>query len=373
MNMDMLSRVFDILQRAGGMEQIGRLMTVAYGVLCIFGILNCLLGYRILRFWMMIFGFIIGAGAGFGVTYLSGVQDKMVIAGAMAGLGIVLAIVSFLIYRAGIFVLGFGIGISLSIYLVHPTSSFSFFLCILVGVGLGTLAMRYAKGVIIIGTSVLGGVLAGFSLSKIGGLEQFPYGAGLALGITLLGMLIQFAINRDRYEDEEEEDEDEEEDDRIKEAGRKRRSPDGPDDRRASRSEEDRGREERYARRKNSPDERTERSRKQRGESRSDRSRSKRNDNSSERRRNGRSGRSADRSSSLENRHRTSASLGRSKRNSSSGSSRMKVQSTDTYEDFEKSQRRKRQLDVENMTEFDLDDPDLTDDLTDDLDEWEDN
>lgn len=370
MNMDMLSRVFDILQRAGGMEQIGRLMTVAYGVLCIFGILNCLLGYRILRFWMMIFGFIIGAGAGFGVTYLSGVQDKMVIAGAMAGLGIVLAIVSFLIYRAGIFVLGFGIGISLSIYLVHPTSSFSFFLCILVGVGLGTLAMRYAKGVIIIGTSVLGGVLAGFSLSKIGGFEQFPYGAGLTLGITLLGMLIQFAINRDRYEDEEDEDEDE--DDRIKEAGRKRRSPDGSD-RRDSRSEEDRGREERYARRKNSPDERTERSRKQRGESRSDRSRSKRDDNSSERRRNGRSGRSADRSSSLENRHRTSASLGRSKRNSSSGSSRTKVQSTDTYEDFEKSQRRKRQLDVENMTEFDLDDPDLTDDLTDDLDEWEDN
>ena len=103
---------------------------------------------------MMIFGFIIGAGAGFGVTYMSGVQDKMVIAGAMAGLGIVLAVVSFLIYRAGIFVLGFGIGITLSIYLVHPTSSFSFFLCILIGVGLGVLAMRYAKGVIIVGTSI---------------------------------------------------------------------------------------------------------------------------------------------------------------------------------------------------------------------------
>ena len=127
MNMDMLSRGFDILQRAGGMEQISQLMVIVYGVLCVFGLLNCILGYRILRFWMMIFGFIIGAGAGFGVTYMSGVQDKMVIAGAMAGLGIVLAVVSFLIYRAGIFVLGFGIGITLSIYLVHPTSSFSFF------------------------------------------------------------------------------------------------------------------------------------------------------------------------------------------------------------------------------------------------------
>ncbi|RHK26159.1 hypothetical protein DW074_01470 [Ruminococcus sp. AF46-10NS] len=136
MDMDMLSRVFDILQRAGEMERIGQIMTIVYGVICVFGILNCLLGYRILRFWMMIFGFLIGAGAGFGVTYLSGVEDKMMIVGAMAGLGIVLAIVSFLVYRAGIFVLGFGIGISLSIYLVHPTSSFSFFLCILVGVGL---------------------------------------------------------------------------------------------------------------------------------------------------------------------------------------------------------------------------------------------
>lgn len=82
MNMDVLSRVFNILQRVGGMEQIGQFMTIVYGIVCVFGILNCLLGYRILRFWMMIFGFLIGAGAGFGVTYLSGVEDKMVIAGA---------------------------------------------------------------------------------------------------------------------------------------------------------------------------------------------------------------------------------------------------------------------------------------------------
>ena len=142
MNMDMLSRVFDMIQRVGGMEQVGQLMVIVYGVICVFGLMNCILGYRILRFWMMIFGFLIGAGGGFAATYISGVQDKMVIVGAMAGLGIVLAIVSFLIYRAGIFVLGFGIGISLSIYLVHPTSSFSFFLCILIGVGLGALCKR---------------------------------------------------------------------------------------------------------------------------------------------------------------------------------------------------------------------------------------
>ena len=43
MDMDMLSRVFDILQRAGEMERIGQIMTIVYGVICVFGILNCLL------------------------------------------------------------------------------------------------------------------------------------------------------------------------------------------------------------------------------------------------------------------------------------------------------------------------------------------
>ena len=151
----------NIAYRVRDMQIAGTLSMALFGVVLVFGIMNCVLGYRLLRFWMMIFGFIIGARAGFGVTYMSGVQDKMVIAGAMAGLGIVLAVVSFLIYWAGIFVLGFGIGITLSIYLVHPTSSFSFFLCILIGGGLGVLAMRYAKGVLIVGTSILGGVLAG--------------------------------------------------------------------------------------------------------------------------------------------------------------------------------------------------------------------
>ena len=198
----------NIAYRVRDMQIAGTLSMALFGVVLVFGIMNCVLGYRLLRFWMMIFGFIIGAGAGFGVTYMSGVQDKMVIAGAMAGLGIVLAVVSFLIYRAGIFVLGFGIGITLSIYLVHPTSSFSFFLCILIGVGLGVLAMRYAKGVIIVGTSILGGVLAGLSIAKIAGLAQFPYGVGMAAGIAILGMLIQFAINKDRYDEEDDEEED---------------------------------------------------------------------------------------------------------------------------------------------------------------------
>ena len=204
---EILSRVVNIVQRAAAMEQVSRLMTVVYIALCIFGLLNCILGYRVLRFWMMIFGFLVGAGAGLMAAYTGGIRDRAALAGIMAGAGIILAIISFLIYRAGIFVLGLGIGMTLSIYVIHPTTSFTFFLCILVGVGLGALAMRYAKGVIIVGTSILGGVLAGISIARLGGLADIPYGAGLCAGIAVLGMVIQFTINRDHDEDDEEPDE----------------------------------------------------------------------------------------------------------------------------------------------------------------------
>lgn len=428
MNMDVLSRAFDILQRAGGMEQINQLMVIVYGALCVFGILNCILGYRILRFWMMIFGFLIGAGAGFGVTYMSGVQDKMVIAGAMAGLGIVLAIVSFMIYRAGIFVLGFGIGISLSIYLVHPTSSFSFFLCILIGVGLGVLAMRYAKGVIIIGTSVLGGVLAGLSIAKIAGLAQFPYGVGMAAGIVILGMLIQFAINKDRYEDDEEDDEDEDDqpEEKVRRSGRRAKEAEDWDynsrydrdsrdnrkkasaDRRQSDRENVRSRREKNDRDERYSDRRTSGNRNASSDRRSTRSSAsgKRNtsgrNSSSDGRRRSTSGRSYDsdekgrrrysQNSNDQDRSRTGS--GRSSCYDASDDHEYEYdedydrfdheETGNTYEDFEKQQQRSRRMDIENMADYDeteefheykksnepVKDMDLD---PDDYDEWEDN
>ena len=64
--------------------------------------------------------------------------------------------------------------------------------------------MRYAKGVIIIGTSVLGGILAGVSLAQLGGLAQFPYGVGIAAGIggflpSFLVYLCQLFFNESIY------------------------------------------------------------------------------------------------------------------------------------------------------------------------------
>lgn len=203
---DILRRVMVIIERIRNMSVANEAVFLIFAAIAVFGVVNCILGYRLLRFWMMLFGFCIGATLGVAAAYTSGMQDKTVYVGAMVGLGVILAVVAFLIYKAGIFMLGAGIGLVLSIYVLHPTTSFMFFLCILFGAGLGVLAMRWAREVIIIGTSLLGGVAAGVAVAKITALPQIPYGIGMSAGFALLGMMIQFLTNKvDRYEEDEEE------------------------------------------------------------------------------------------------------------------------------------------------------------------------
>lgn len=202
--MEILTRIFGIVERIGQAETLSTVMKGIFGILLVFGVLNCILGYRLLRFWVMIFGFGAGAFAGLFLVRSMEVEDKTIYLGVMLGIGIVLGIISFLVYKVGIFILGAGIALTLSIYVLHPTTSAVFFACILCGVIVGTLGVRFAKEVIIVGTSLLGGVLAGFALSKLGGLAEIPYGIALSAGFILLGLLVQFATNRADGEDEEE-------------------------------------------------------------------------------------------------------------------------------------------------------------------------
>lgn len=212
---EILYRAMNIAERIRNMQELSTVSTILFGIILVFGVMNCILGYRLLRFWMMLFGFAIGAGLGFFGVYQSGAAEKSVYIVAMVAAGVALAVVAFLIFNAGIFIIGAGLGLTISIYLLHPTTSFTFFLCILIGVGIGVVAIRYEREVIIVGTSLLGGVLAGMALAKLGGLSEVPYGIGMSAGFAILSMLIQFAINKPKYIDDDDEYGDEADDDRY--------------------------------------------------------------------------------------------------------------------------------------------------------------
>lgn len=201
---EILRRIMNIIERVRDMPELSSAAQIAFGALLVFGILNCVLGYRLLRFWLLLFGFGIGAALGGAGAYMADVADKTMYLIVMLIVGILLAVVAFYIYKVGIFLLGAGLGSTISIYVLHPTTSFVFFLCLLVGVGLGSLAMKWAKEVIITGTSLLGGMLAGVSLARLGGLSELPYGIAMSVAFVILGMLIQFATNRSKEQEDEE-------------------------------------------------------------------------------------------------------------------------------------------------------------------------
>lgn len=206
---DILKNILNIAARLHDMQADGTLAIVFFSIVLVFGAVNCILGYRLLRFWMMIFGFLMGAGAGLFGVYEAGISSKAAYGAAMLIAGVILAVISFAIFKAGIFIIGAGIGLTVTIYVIHPTTSFTFFLCLLTGVGLGLLALRYEREVIIVGTSILGGILSGFATAKLTNMDEIPFGIIFSIGFALVGMLIQFAINRSKYEEEEAEEEEE--------------------------------------------------------------------------------------------------------------------------------------------------------------------
>lgn len=179
------------------------------GGLLILGLLNVFLGFRLMRFWMMIGSLCMGAAAGIGGGWWFGLSNTVSLC-IGAGLGIALAVLSFFVYNWGVFVLGMGMGCVLSIYIIHPTSSLSFFICLLLGVGVGILGMKFSRGILILGTSIIGGLLAGLCGAYLGGLSEvpgplgIPYGVLLGAGAAALGVLIQFATNPEEEEEPEE-------------------------------------------------------------------------------------------------------------------------------------------------------------------------
>jgi hypothetical protein len=206
--MEVLLRLNEVLGRFHTMEIHSLILYGAMGILAFFGLLNCLLGYRLLRFWMMLGGFALGAAAGYFAVDAFGQSEITYTAIAALVCGILLAIVTFMIFKVGIFAIGAAIGLTVSIYVLHPTTSSVFFVCILVGVGLGTLTVKFSREVIIVSTSVLGGTLSGLAIAKLAELAEFPYGVGMSLGFAILGMLVQFATNKPvSAEDEDDEEE----------------------------------------------------------------------------------------------------------------------------------------------------------------------
>ena len=193
----------------GMLEKLQMLLMLVSLVLAL---MQCYFGYRFLKFWISVLGFILGAALGITVS-LRFFEMRTWYPWAI-GLftGLLFAFISFKLYLTGVFIFSGGIAAA-AVYACLTLPGCKAFLagfggetigniitialCIAALVLFGSLSVRYSKPIIITVTSLSGAMLASSTLVKLiptlGEQTEYRFIAAAALGIS--GVLLQHLMN----------------------------------------------------------------------------------------------------------------------------------------------------------------------------------
>lgn len=178
----------------------------------VLSLMQCYFGYRFLKFWIAVLGFILGAVAGVAVSVgFFGIDTWYPWAIGLAA-GALLSFLAYKLYLAGVFVFS-GFTASSAVYAVTELPAVRTFLeglngettqriivialCVIAFVVTGILSVKFAKPFIIVVTSLSGCLLASRTLVQlIPSMETHPEYqmiAAAALGVS--GILLQHLMN----------------------------------------------------------------------------------------------------------------------------------------------------------------------------------
>lgn len=168
-------------------------MMIALIVTTVIGIFLSMFGLKLIRLWSALLGLVVGAGIGFAVTELAGLEP-MIVVGATIGGGIVLAFLAGFFYRFGIFLLALLTGTYIAILFVNPQDWIFLGVCLAIGLVIALLALKFVEPIMIVVTSILGGVLAGDAIATLAEFDNPIFRYGIMVLVAIVGGIIQFTL-----------------------------------------------------------------------------------------------------------------------------------------------------------------------------------
>lgn len=168
----------------------------------IIALLGCFFGYKLCKVFMSITGFIVGAIVGGIVAfYFLNLTGALAVLCIVLG-GILIAVLAYRIYMAGIFILCFGLSFMAAASVLPFSGDIQFFLATLVGFIIGSLALKYIRPVIILTSALVCGSSAGgllITVCEAMGIYTFSHigSALLTVIICILGITVQFLTTTD--------------------------------------------------------------------------------------------------------------------------------------------------------------------------------
>lgn len=162
----------------------------------IIALLGCFFGFKLSKLFMSLTGLLVGAIAGGAIAtaFLDGSGSTIAVC-ALVG-AILLSVLAYRIYQAGIFVLCFGLSFMAAASILPFTGDIQFFLSVVIGFIVGSLALKFIRPVIIITSAVVCGSSAAGCLVALGQMMNMDYLSSYPLllmaGLIVLGILVQF-------------------------------------------------------------------------------------------------------------------------------------------------------------------------------------
>ena len=172
----------------------GKLSVGVFAAVIAIGILIGFFGLKLVKVVAAFLGFLIGAGVGAGICALAGIEGIASVAVILV-CAILLAVVSFLVYRLGVFVMIFICSMGVLAAVIPAQSSVITIVELAVALVLAILAAIFAEPVIIVITGIAGGFLAGPAILDLAGITDpswLKYAAGAVL--AFVGLMIQFMM-----------------------------------------------------------------------------------------------------------------------------------------------------------------------------------
>jgi len=167
------------------------------------GLILCIFGLRLMRLLSAIIGGMLGAGIGAVIVALAGLEGPVSLA-VILGAGLVFAVVSFFVKRVGAF-LSVLCYVSGALLAVIPGDSV--IILIVSGVAaiiLAVLAAIYLEPLVVVVSSIAGGLLAGPAIASLVGMgDKIWIGLVIALVLAIAGVPVQLLMQSNKIKDSE--------------------------------------------------------------------------------------------------------------------------------------------------------------------------
>lgn len=192
-----MEKIMDFLSMAA--KELSEVQISTAGVTLVIGLLNCFLGYRLLKVWISLTGFYLGALAGY--TLVSHyTRNSLAQIGVVLLAGLLLGMAAFHIYRIGVFLLCSNVAVVAASVLLQPRDSLKFMLCLGVGIALGLLGAAFVKPMVVFHTALAGGFSIAVSLAKLLQKEVDEKIMFFGMALFVAGIIAQAVNSRERKE-----------------------------------------------------------------------------------------------------------------------------------------------------------------------------